>query len=156
MSSCLFGHAAFVDLFLAHREGHESPGFAELASLFERHAPLREMDEVLHGENPLAPAMQLLSRCHARRREASLAWTIIEQGLTGRDKRRPECLAAFALAAIACAFQLQELDTSSLPLDDVLALLALDVSTNPCSPGLTDRLRSFPRDQAQRDRPETR
>lgn len=148
VSSCLFGHTAFVDPFLAHREGYESPSFAELASLFERDAPLREMDEVLHGESPLAPAMQLLSRCHARRPEASLAWTIIEQGVTGRDKRQPECLAAFALAASACAFERQEFATSSLPLDDVLALLSLDVSTNPCSPRLTDRLHSFPRDQA--------
>lgn len=144
MADCLFGHDTYADLYFLRRDDYDVASFADLSPLFDGDAPLAEMDEVMRSETPLPIALHLLETHHRRSPESSLAWETIRQSEVFRDKKHPLELAALALAGVAAAFERKTIDAARLSIDDVIALLALDVKTNIHYAALLEKLRSFP------------
>jgi len=147
MATCFFAHDAYADLFCMRRKGYQDVSFHDLAALFEADTPLSEMDAILASDAPLPPALSLLETCHARTPGATLAWRTIQSSDAYRNAQAPTELAALALAAVADAFERKRIDVTSLPVDQVLQLLLLDVRTNIHSAPLVARLQDFPRDE---------
>ncbi len=145
LATCLFGHDSYADLFFWRRKAYSSTSFQQLACLFATDTPIAAMDEVLESADPLAPALSLLASCYDRSPESTLAWNLIQQSKTCQNGQHPEHLAALALAAVAASGERKHIDTASMPLAEVIGLLALDVHTNIHYAPLLERLRSFPR-----------
>lgn len=147
MASNLFGHDAYADLYFMCRDDYDVACFTELAPLFDSDAPLAEMDEIVLSETPLPAALRLLETHHGRSPESTLAWDTIRQSKVFRNNEHPVELAALALAGVAAAFERKTVDAAHLSIEDAIALLALDVSTNIHYGALLERLKSFPREE---------
>jgi tetratricopeptide (TPR) repeat protein len=148
MAACFFAHDSYADLFLLRVKGFQSVSFHDLAALFEADTPLSEMDAILASDAPLQPALNLLEKCHVRSPGATLAWHTIQGSAAFRNAQAPTALAALVLAAVADAFERKHIDPASMPVDQVLQLLQLDVRTNIHSARLVARLQDFPRNES--------
>lgn len=145
LADALLDHDAYIDLYFQHYDNNRVTFFSDLACLFDKDAPLAEMDEVLRTEDPLPIALRLLETHHSKSPNVSRLWEIIRQSDIYRTRHRPKDLAALALAGVAAAFEKETLDAAKLSLDEVILLLALDIRVCFYYEELVDRLGSFPR-----------
>ncbi|ACV36276.1 SEC-C motif domain protein [Candidatus Accumulibacter phosphatis] len=143
-----FGHDGYADLFFERREGHATTTFRQLACLFENDAPIAGMDAVLLAEDPVGPALDLLAACHQRSPASDRAWKAISRSKTYAAPERQVALAGLVLAAVAATGERATIDTDGMALEQVLSLLALDVSSNIHYAPLVARLAALPRTQA--------
>ena len=147
MAHSLLGHDTYAELFFSLRNGYEVTCFADLFMLFETAAPLEEMDAVAQSDTPAHDAMQLLKSHYAKSPAATLVWETIRQSEIGYKKNPPAALAALALAGVAATFELKQLATEAMSIENALVYISLDVSTNIHYDALLQRLRSFPQEE---------
>jgi hypothetical protein len=145
ISTRLFGHAAWADLYLVYLQDYRNVSFQEIAALLAADAPIEEMDQAMYcapGRIAASAALSLLERHHARTSMATLAWHLLKHSDIQRNGVHSTAL---ALSAIACAFALEAIPTADASLAQLLALLALDIKTNPHYAALMRQIGGFGR-----------
>ena len=142
ISRRLFGGNVFYDQAQALLSDGSGAMFRTLEMLFEAGAPLADFDMVVSDAHPVALALPLLEAHAGRSEKIKLAIKIFESTVNLEQVNEAD-LACFAVAAVASAYELQDLDVSAMSLDDALNIICLDLPEVPHHNTLVTHLQKF-------------
>ncbi len=142
LSEALFGSAVYFKNAQFRNNGDEGVEFQSLGFLFQDGAPLSDLDAAMKASPKFAETLALLEAHSDKSDKIILAQKIIESANhTGRIDEID--LTCFAVAAVANAYELSEIDISGMSLEKVLNTIALDLSEVPEKDELVVRLLAF-------------
>jgi len=138
----LFGHSVYRQLASDIRKGKTEQSFQQLHAFFREDAPLALMDKLSHEKANLPEMIELADKC-LDEQDRTIVELITKTAGSKRFAERHNIVADFLIGVVAATCEHKALDTDNMSLQEVVQLLASDLTEPRHFEALLARLAMF-------------